>query len=214
MFCNHWMLHVLDMTSNTAVSDENLTPSITSSITSPKKASCGARLSIEVMCRCNHDKPHLTPIRLHLRDYFTKIGASKNNNRGGNSKDKRKVKPLFYGQVLSSDIRFNSCFKCLGKGKGKGHSITTRKIIPPKAVPDPVTETREGTNMHYTFMVQVQHYCFPLEIFSEPESEDDDVCCECQKTMADVHWVACDECDSWYHLGCTDLTSILGADDL
>ena len=46
-----------------------------------------------------------TPIRLQLREYFARFLASK---RKGNAKatDKRKVKPSFYGEVLTTDEVF------------------------------------------------------------------------------------------------------------
>ena len=53
-----------------------------------------------------------------------------------------------------------------------------------------------------------------LFLFADPESEDDGVCCECKNSVDDVHWVACDECNSWYHLSCTDLDESPGPVDV
>ena len=50
-------------------------------------------------------------------------------------------------------------------------------------------------------------------VFVVSESEDDGVGSECKNSVDDEHWVACDQCNLWYHLSCTDLDKIPGPDD-
>ena len=44
----------------------------------------------------------VTPIRLHLRGYFTKV-LQKNRQHRDRQVDKRKVRPKFYGEALTLD---------------------------------------------------------------------------------------------------------------
>ena len=50
-------------------------------------------------------------------------------------------------------------------------------------------------------------------LFVVYESEDDGVYSEFKNSVDDEHWVACDLCNLWYHLSCTDLDKIPGPDD-
>ena len=88
--------------SNEAVSDSKLTSAL-SCHSDPQPSSPRAipRLSIDVRCTCSLGKPHLTPLRLHLRDHFAILLADKHHRC--KSDDKRKMKPSVYGQVLTSD---------------------------------------------------------------------------------------------------------------
>ena len=42
---------------------------------------------------------------------------------------------------------------------------------------------------------------------SSANSDEDDICQLCQGSEDDMHWIACDKCDGWYHFGCVGLTS-------
>lgn len=89
--------------SKVAVSDSKLSPALTCNAESqPSTPRPGPRLSIEVLCKCSRGTPHLTPIRLHLRDHFASL-LGKKQHRCKSNDDKQKVKPAFYGQVLTSD---------------------------------------------------------------------------------------------------------------
>ena len=46
-----------------------------------------------------------TPVSLELRGYFARLLATK-NKKSGNSTDKQKVKPSFYGETLTTDEIF------------------------------------------------------------------------------------------------------------
>ena len=88
--------------SKQAVSDSKLTPALSfQADLQPSTPRPGPRLSIEVRCECTRGKPHLTPIRLHLRDHFAILLAEKQPRL--KSDDERKVKPTVYGQVMTSD---------------------------------------------------------------------------------------------------------------
>ena len=89
--------------SKTAIPDSKLSPALNCSTDpQPSIPTPRPRLSIEVMSKCSRGTPHLTPIRLHLRDHFARL-LDKKQHKCKSDKDKRKVKPSFYGQVLTSD---------------------------------------------------------------------------------------------------------------
>ena len=111
------------------------------------------------------------------------------------------------------------CTDTTVKGKGtatktskkKSTVASMRKSIAPSVI------TIEGIPYSYcVFHHQCRLYLLRshLFLFADPESEDDGVCCECKNSVDDVHWVACDECNSWYHLSCTDLDESPGPDDV
>ena len=95
----HCGLHPL---SNTAVPNTKLSgPQCTAQVSTPK------RHSIEVISHCSCIRPHLTPLRLHLRDHFAKLLVAKTQpSRAGSTsakESKKKIRPDYYGQSLTSD---------------------------------------------------------------------------------------------------------------
>lgn len=89
--------------SKVAVSDsKQLSPELNCTADpQPSTPRPGPRLSMEVMCKGSRGTPHLTPIRLHLRDYFASL-LDKKQSRYKRNDDKRKVNPSFYSKVLTS----------------------------------------------------------------------------------------------------------------
>ena len=85
--------------SKTAVPDTKLSaPQCTAQVSTPR------RHSIEVVGLCNHIRPHLTPLRLHLRDHFAQLLVAKTQHPGTDSaKQRKKIRPDYYGQALTSD---------------------------------------------------------------------------------------------------------------
>lgn len=63
-----------------------------------------------------------TPIRLQLRGYFAKLLTAK--KKSSLPTDKRKVKPNFYGEVLTTDDVFER--RKAKRGKEKSSSTTKR----------------------------------------------------------------------------------------
>ena len=85
--------------SKTAVPDTMLSkPPCTAQVSMPR------RRSIEVLGQCNHPQPHLTPLRLHLRDHFAQLLTAKTQHTTtGSKQSKQKIRPDYYGQTLTSD---------------------------------------------------------------------------------------------------------------
>ena len=76
-------------------------PQCTAQVSTPK------RHSLEVISHCSRIRPQLIPLRLHLRDYFAKflVAKTQHSRTGSTSatESKKKIRPDYYGQALTSD---------------------------------------------------------------------------------------------------------------
>ena len=101
-------------------------PHLLSNITVPNTklsvSQCTAQVSIpmwhsiEFISHHSHIQPHLTPLRLHLRDHLAKLSVAKTqHSRTGSTsaKESKKVQPDYYGQALTS----NEVAMIIGKRK-------------------------------------------------------------------------------------------------
>ena len=67
-----------------------------------------------------------TPIHLQLREYFARILASKKKS-DGKSVDKRKVKPSFYGEALTTDKVFERLEKEVTEKEEKKQALAAKQ---------------------------------------------------------------------------------------
>ena len=137
----------------------------------------------------------VTPIRLHLRGYFTNV-LQKNKQTRSRPIDKRKVKPQFYGEALTVD----EVFKRMEEDeKEKKATAEEKKKAAEKrkraANSEDITDLSEEADD------------------SEAES-DDGMCEECEVRYADddeemkMCWMGCDSCIRWFHCHCVNLSEI------
>lgn len=88
--------------SKSAVPESKITPSLCCT-ENPPPNSMSPSPGVEVQCLCTHRYPHLTPVRIHLRGYFSKLLTAKSQTTAAKGQSKAKFKPSCYGQALTTD---------------------------------------------------------------------------------------------------------------
>ena len=97
------------------------------------------------------------------------------------------------------------------KRKGKASNTSKKSTATSKRKPVIIVE---GT-LHKPILAIYAGYIFTLHSFYLQFLSLKMMGCalKCKNTVDDKHWVACDQCNLWYHLSCTDLDESPGPDD-
>ena len=192
-------------------------------------------ITVEMTGKCTVGNA-VTPIRLHLRGYFSSL-LQKNKPQKGQAADKRKAKPRFYGEALTLDEVYErvseeqrqkeakAASKTKTKGRSKGNSrnkaSSERKVTSKSSSPKYkrtgryYRKLRRSTAKPPTPTPSDSGEEESVDSSSSAEdTEDDGVCEECGGCFKDdsksvrSSWMGCDNCDRWFHYQCLDLTSI------
>ena len=176
----------------------------------------------------------VTPIRLHLKGYFTHI-LQKNKEGRKRAVNKQKHKPQFYGEALTMDEFYEKVVEAeqkkqeeekkkeeKKKEKKKGQSKTRvqrahgKKVAAKKSTP---LTARRGTGRVKSKLPAGVPSPSPEPISdsnteSDESTDDTGMCEECGGVYKDddhdvrKSWMGCDTCDRWFHCRCVGLTRI------
>ena len=154
---------------------------------------------------CRDCGGNITPVRLHVVAYFSQHLQKQDTVH---AKDKRKVKPQYYGEALTRDEmieriedaerekREQKAKKSRQRKKACPADDTTDKETPPVA---DTTDTEIPGAKDTTDQVRVS-------------DEDGEVCQGCGSCYRDEGvkkqraWIGCDRCWRWFHYWCAGLT--------
>ena len=179
----------------------------------------------------------VTPIRLHLKGYFTQL-LQKNKQGRKRVVNKQKHKPQFYGEALTMDDFYekigeaerkkqeeekkkNDARKVKKKGKtkiqsgkvagkaGSKASSTAKKYTPSKV------RSRRAVKSKLPVVVPSSSPENTSDSTADESTTDDTgMCEECGRVYKDDNhsirksWMGCDSCDRWFHYHCVGLTRI------
>ena len=151
-----------------------------------------------------------TPIRLHLRGYFSKL-LQKKREKPVKAGDKCKAKPQFYGEALTLDEVKERYEQALAekhqKQKGTGTKVAKKKA-----------SNGRGKQNTKSKKKQVQQNARDNDGAADHSDNDEEICQGCQKKYDTDNeaekstWVGCDNCWRWYHFPCAGL-SVLPAEE-
>ena len=163
----------------------------------------------------------VTPVHLELRGYFAKVLAAK--KKPDTKNDKRKIKPKFYGEALTTDEVFQKLEEAEAEKEQKRKALAQRKEM---KTANSKTKTTSG-KARVRKKVNQKKRKTPLTPKRTPaptppisnsdvslSKEDTGICEECgaiyadDSTEAKKKWMGCDNCPRWYHYDCIGLTSI------
>ena len=158
----------------------------------------------------------VTPIQLQLKGYFAKLLTAKKPS--AKSTDKRRVKPNFYGEALTTDDVYQRLEKEEKEKEEKKKALMQRKD---KRARNKAKATSSGVRV-WRKRTQKKTKAAPKTPqvsdcdCSDMSEEDTGVCEQCGAVYADADdseavkkkWMGCDNCSRWYHYDCLGLTSI------
>ena len=180
----------------------------------------------------------VTPVRLYLRGYFTKV-LQKNRQHRDRQVDKRKVRPKFYGEALTLDevhdrIVAEKKEKEAAAKQKREATKQKREAAKQKKPAEKLKKTVAKQKKTAAKQSRTQSSKAKLQMFkskapplnpnstssdlSEEDTisseEDNGVCEECAARYKDDDkmkrkcWMGCDTCDRWFHYQCVGFSSI------
>ena len=167
----------------------------------------------------------VTPIRLHLRGYFSQL-LQKNKLGRRHTTNKQKLKPKFYGEALTLDEFFNKISEEEEKAAEVKKAAAEKKALKRKAAEQKAAKqkkaagTGKSTSGTRTRASEAKTPVpSPVTSSSSSEAEvsstDDDGCCEecggCYKDDDQATrkcWMGCDSCERWFHCSCVGLRAV------
>lgn len=189
-------------------------------------------VSVELVGTCTI-KSAVTPIRLHLRGYFSQL-LQKNRERSTHPADKRKVKPRFYGEALTVDEIYE---RLVEEARLKEQTKKQKKQKPRKASPRPrgckISKKKSANSPgKHKMTLRVRGHSrssstgnksTPTESDTETcngrergvaSDSEEESCQECHERFMDNDdeakqcWMGCDTCERWFHYYCVGLGGI------
>ena len=163
---------------------------------------------LELSGECTINKT-ITPVRLHLRGYFTEV-LQKNRQQRTRQMDKRKVRPKFYGEALTLDEVHERLLMEEEKKAAKQKKQEERELANQKRKAKQKKQATKGKKK--TVAASKARKWSPPP--SPSCSSSDGVCEECAAAYKDDNmkmrkcWLGCDSCDRWFHYQCVGLRSI------
>ena len=173
---------------------------------------------LELSGECTINKT-ITPVRLHLRGYFTEV-LQKNRQQRTRQMDKRKVRPKFYGEALTLDeVHERLLMEEEEKKAAKQKKQEERELAKQKRKAKQKKQATKGKKKTVAASKararkqspRPTPSCSSSDVDSE---EDNGLCEECGAAYKDDDmkmrkcWLGCDSCDKWFHYQCVGLRSI------
>lgn len=149
-----------------------------------------------------------TPIRLHLRGYFSKL-LQKKREKPVKAGDKCKAKPHFYGEALTLDEVKERYEQAQAEKQRKPEKVLALKLQKRRLQEEEVPNPRRNQSSKMPMMMMVQQITVMRKLAAKDAKRYMILTMKKRKVAM---WVGCDNCWRWYHFACAGL-SVLPAEE-
>lgn len=154
----------------------------------------------------------VTPIRLHLRGYFSQLIHKNKQSRCQQDKaGKRRIKPKFYGEALTTDEIYD---RIAAEEQNKKTSKDKAKASKKGARGSTKVSSRKNRSPNVACKSRSRRTLTKPPSRPDTSEDDDGVCEECGRCYKDdkkeirKYWIGCDTCERWFHCNCVGLCDI------